>query len=245
MEKKYAIFIDGDNISPSYLEPILTAVLRDGDIHIKRLYGDWTTTNMSGWKKWLEKVPIKPVQQFRNGPNATDNAIIMDAIEIANSNKNVNSVCIVSTDSDYYSLAIRLREYGLYVLGIGKKNANTLWVQSCNEFIYIEDLYIEDIEVASDIDSVTRDERTGSQDKIVILKLIISAYNNSNRIDGSWVNLADIGRIVKTKKPDFTPKAYGYDSLREFIASFPQYFELQKDNSIPPRYWMKLIQENL
>ena len=188
-------------------------------------------------------MPIKPVQQFRNGPNATDNAIIMDAIEIANLNKNVNSVCIVSTDSDYYSLAIRLREYGLYVLGIGKKNANTLWVQSCNEFIYIEDLYIEDSSGASDIEDEQRSEAVDSQKKI--LKLIMTAYNNANRIDGSWVNLADIGRIVKTKKPDFTPKAYHYDSLRELIASFPQYFELQRDNSIPPRYWMKLIPESL
>ena len=235
MDKKYAIFIDGDNISPSYLEPILTAVLRDGDIHIKRLYGDWTTTNMSGWKKWLEKVPIKPVQQFRNGPNATDNAIIMDAIEIANSNRNVNSVCIVSTDSDYYSLAIRLREYGLYVLGIGRKNANTLWVQSCNEFIYIEDLEVE-AEIATNETTQAPDD----EEQLAILKLIITAYNTSNRVDGSWANLADIGRIIKTKKPDFTLKAYNYNSLSELIASFSNYFELQKDNNIPPRYWMRV-----
>lgn len=233
MEKKYAIFIDGDNISPSFLEPILDAVLKEGDVLIKRLYGDWTTPNMKGWKEWLEKVPIKPVQQFRNGPNATDNAIIMDAIEIANSNRNVNSVCIASTDSDYYSLALRLREYGLYVLGIGKKNANLLWVQSCNEFIYIEDL-----DATSSIEV-----KTDKLDKDEIIKLIFASYKNSNATEGGWVNLADVGRIMRTKKPDFTPQAYKYSTLSELISSFSDSFELKKDNNLPPRYWIKPVNE--
>ena len=123
MDRKYVLLIDGDIIPPSFLEAIITEVSKEGELLIKRLYGDWTTPNMNGWKSWLEKIPIRPVQQFRNGPNATDNTIIMDAIELANTNKSINAVCIVSTDSDYYSLALKLREYGLYVLGIGKQNA--------------------------------------------------------------------------------------------------------------------------
>lgn len=229
MDKKYAIFIDGDNISPSFLESILVAVLKDGDIHIKRLYGDWTTKNMNGWKEWLEKVPIRPIQQFRNGPDATDNAIIMDAIEIANSNKNINAVCIASTDSDYYSLALRLREYGLYVLGIGSMKANKLWVQSCNEFIYIEDL---DQQSSQDIE-------LDKLDKDAIIKLIRTSYKNSNRMADGWVNLADLGRIIRTKKPDFNPNLYKYNSLNELISSLSDVFELKKDESMPPRYWLK------
>ena len=140
MDRKYVLLIDGDNIPPSFLEAIITEVSKEGELLIKRLYGDWTTPNMNGWKNWLEKIPIRPVQQFRNGPNATDNTIIMDAIELANTNKSINAVCIVSTDSDYYSLALKLREYGLYVLGIGKQTAKALWVNACNEFKYLENL---------------------------------------------------------------------------------------------------------
>lgn len=113
--KKYAVFIDGDNISPRYLEAILSEVSKDGDILIRRIYGDWTTTNMNGWKDLLLQIPVRPVQQFRNGSQATDNAIIMDAIELANTNKEINAMCIVSSDTDYYSLALKIREYGLCV----------------------------------------------------------------------------------------------------------------------------------
>ena len=229
MKKKYAIFIDGDNIKPSYLESILTAVLKDGDVHIKRLYGDWTTSNMKGWKEWLEKVSIRPVQQFRNGPNATDNAIIMDAIEIANSNKNINAICIVSTDSDYYSLALRLREYGLYVLGIGKTNSKPLWVKSCNEFKYIENLD----EISSD------DIENGSEDKKTIISLLTTAYKNSNKTEDAWVNLAELGRTIRNIMPDFDIATYQHNTLRELIESLKESFDLKKDDSHFPNYWFK------
>ena len=138
--KKYAVFIDGDNISPKYLEPILSEVAKDGDILVRRIYGDWTTSNMNGWKDLLLQIPVRPVQQFRNGSQATDNAIIMDAIELANTNKEINAICIVSSDSDFYSLALKIREYGLFVLGIGAQKSNQLWIKSCNQFKHIENL---------------------------------------------------------------------------------------------------------
>ena len=229
IKKKYAIFIDGDNIKPAFLESILTAVLKDGDIHIKRLYGDWTTSNMKGWKEWLEKVSIRPIQQFRNGPNATDNAIIMDAIEIANSNKNINAICIVSTDSDYYSLALRLREYGLYVLGIGSSNAKPLWVKSCNEFKYIENLET----------MPSQDIKNGTIDKESIVSLLQTAYKNSNKAEDGWVNLAELGRTIRNIMPDFDIATYQHNTLRELIESLKDSFELQKDDRKFPNYWFK------
>ena len=229
MEKKYAIFIDGDNISPSFLEPILDAVLKEGDVLIKRLYGDWTTPNMKGWKEWLEKVSIRPIQQFRNGPNATDNAIIMDAIEIGNSNKNINAICIVSTDSDYYSLALRLREYGLYVLGIGSSNAKPLWVKSCNEFKYIENLET----------MPSQDIKNGTIDKESIVGLLKTAYKNSNKAEDGWVNLAELGRTIRNIMPDFDIATYQHNTLRELIESLKDSFELQKDDRKFPNYWFK------
>ena len=115
--RKYAIFIDGDNISPRYLESILSEVSKEGEILVRRIYGDWTTTNMNGWKDLLLKIPVRPVQQFRNGLNATDNAIIMDAIELANTNKEINAIFIVAA--------------GVYgacraVLSLGKQNDLTI-----------------------------------------------------------------------------------------------------------------------
>lgn len=118
MDKKYAVFIDGDNISATYFDSIMTEVIKEGEILIKRIYGDWTTSDMNSWKQKLFNTPIRIFQQFRFGANATDNSIIMDAIELINQNKDINAFCIVSKDSDYYSLALRLRENGKYVLGI-------------------------------------------------------------------------------------------------------------------------------
>jgi uncharacterized LabA/DUF88 family protein len=114
MDKKYAVFIDGDNISASYFDSIMTEIVKDGEILIKRIYGDWTTSDMNSWKRKLFNTPIRIFQQFRFGSNATDNSIIMDAIELISQNKDINAFCIVSKDSDYYSLALRLRENGKY-----------------------------------------------------------------------------------------------------------------------------------
>ncbi len=228
MEKKYAILIDGDNITPSYLEAIIDEVSKEGDVLIKRLYGDWTTPNMNGWKAWLEKVPIRPVQQFRNGPNATDNTIIMDAIEIANTNKGVNAVCIVSTDSDYYSLALKLREYGLYVLGIGRTNAKPLWVNACNEFKYIENFDEEDEEVSE------KDKKFKSLDA-----LILHAYKKSRMTEEGWVNLSDLGKSIRNSMPEFDPRSYSHNTLREIVDALSDDFELKSDERVPPNYWLK------
>lgn len=228
MEKKYALFIDGDNISPSFLESIILEVSKDGDILTKRLYGDWTTPNMNGWKSRLEKVPIRPVQQFRNGPNATDNTIIMDAIELANTNKGINAVCIVSTDSDYYSLALRLREYGIYVLGIGRENAKAMWVSACNEFKYLENLDEED----SNDESVNAPEKSPEA-------LINAAYRNSNMDADGWVSLAHLGKSIRSVKPEFDTRSYNHNTLRELIEALSDDYELKSDNLVPPNYWVK------
>ena len=127
MDKKYAVFIDGDNISSSYFESIMTEIAQKGVVLVKRIYGDWTTTEMNAWKEIITNNPIRIFQQFRIGPNATDNSIIMDAIELINLNKDINAFCIVSKDADYYSLALRLRENGKYVLGIGSKESKLIW----------------------------------------------------------------------------------------------------------------------
>ena len=125
-EHRFAVLVDGENISPRFLAPILAEINRSGEIILTRVYGDWTEAHMRGWKELLQSHPVRPVQQFRYGDNASDGALIMDAIEIVSTNRNpVNAFCIVSSDSDFYSLALRLREHGMYVTGIGRRELRT------------------------------------------------------------------------------------------------------------------------
>lgn len=141
-DRRFAVLIDGDNIPPKYLSAILSEVGKFGSIVIRRIYGDWTTPNMNGWKELLAANPIRPFQQFRYGEDATDGALVMDAIELLSSQStSVDAYCIVSSDGGFYSVALRLREYGKFVLGIGRSNTKELFKNACNQFVTIENIY--------------------------------------------------------------------------------------------------------
>ena len=140
-QQKFAVLIDGDNAQASLLPQILAEVSKVGLITIKRIYGDWTTTNMNSWKESLHKHAIQPIQQFRYtvGKNATDSAMIIDAMDLLHSN-DVDGFCIVASDSDYTRLATRIREEGLFVIGVGEKKTPEAFTNACNQFIYCENL---------------------------------------------------------------------------------------------------------
>ena len=139
--KKIALLIDGDNAQPSLTGKILTEAGKYGLVTIRRIYGDWTTVNMQGWKHTLNENAIQPIQQFRYtvGKNATDSAMIIDAMDILHSHL-VDGFCLVSSDSDYTRLATRIREMGFFVMGIGKQTTPKAFVNACNLFIYTENL---------------------------------------------------------------------------------------------------------
>ena len=139
--KNIALLIDGDNAQPSLIGKILAEAGKYGLITIRRIYGDWTTVNMSGWKHALHDNAIQPIQQFRYtvGKNATDSALIIDAMDILHSHL-VDGFCIVSSDSDYTRLATRVREMGFFVMGIGKRRTPKAFINACNVFIYTENL---------------------------------------------------------------------------------------------------------
>lgn len=141
---RLAMLIDGDNSQPSLVEKIFTEVTKYGSIIIRRIYGDWTSPNMNGWKGTLHKYAIQPIQQFRftTGKNATDSAMIIDAMDILYSAK-VNGFCLVSSDSDFTRLATRLRENSLLVIGIGKRNTPLAFINACDVFVFTEDLLNE------------------------------------------------------------------------------------------------------
>jgi uncharacterized protein (TIGR00288 family) len=145
MGKKFAVFVDGDNIRAEDYEPAIKEIASTyGEILIKRVYGDWTTSNMKKWKDVLIKEPATPCQQFRSGKNATDTRIIMDAIELMDHNPVINAFCIISTDADFFGLALRLREYGKFVLGMGEKKSSSVWQESCDKFVKLESLNCEE-----------------------------------------------------------------------------------------------------
>jgi hypothetical protein len=138
---KLAVLIDGDNAQASLLAKMLAEIGKHGSVTIRRIYGDWTTSNMHSWKDALHNYAVQPIQQFRYtvGKNATDSALIIDAMDIMH-RKLVEGFCIVSSDSDYTRLATRIREEGFFVMGIGQKKTPKSFVNGCDLFIYTENL---------------------------------------------------------------------------------------------------------
>ena len=137
----WPVLIDGDNAQPSMINKMLAEASRYGTLTIRRIYGDWTTANMGGWKDNLQSYAIQPIQQFRYtiGKNATDSAMIIDAMDLLYSGV-VDGFCLVSSDSDYTRLATRIREKGFFVMGIGQKKTPRAFVSACDVFVYTENL---------------------------------------------------------------------------------------------------------
>ncbi len=227
--KRIALLIDGDNAQPSLIEKILTEAGKYGLITIRRIYGDWTTVNMSGWKNALHNNAIQPIQQFRYtlGKNATDSALIIDAMDILYSHL-VDGFCIVSSDSDYTRLATRIREMGFFVMGIGKRSTPKAFVNACNVFIYTENLV--SIEAGSRQRRGPRKEgarETGEQPrKFDPVPLLRGAFDMAVQEDG-WANLGTIGFYLRQVDPGFDPRTYGFKQLSQLIKAYPDLFEIK------------------
>jgi cold shock CspA family protein len=230
MERQFAVFFDGDNISSKYYDAIIAEILKFGQIVIKRVYGDWTTSNMTSWKEQVFKSPIKVVQQFRFGDNATDNSIIMDIMELLLGNNDIDSFCIVSSDSDYFNLALRLRESGRFILGIGKENSKAIWKNACDQFILIENI----IDFSSS--EVTEFE---TDDMLDIKEILNFAFYKAKADNDNWISLSNFGISIRTRYPSFDPRTYNHDNLLGLLKAFVEEDELKKDDLTPPNYWVR------
>ncbi len=239
--KKIALLIDGDNAQPSLIGKILTEAGRYGLVTIRRIYGDWTTVNMTGWKHTLNINAIQPIQQFRytTGKNATDSAMIIDAMDILHSNL-VDGFCIVSSDSDYTRLATRIREMGFFVLGIGKQKTPKAFVNACNVFIYTENLIPRESPAKGKEESkkvAAREDKSKKADPIPLLK---GAIEMARQEDG-WANLATIGFYLHQLDPGFDPRTYGYKQLSQLIKMYSNLFELRlQDETGPTTVYVKI-----
>jgi len=224
--KKIALLIDGDNAQPALLGKILTEAGKYGLVTIRRIYGDWTTVNMAGWKHTLNENAIQPIQQFRYtvGKNATDSAMIIDAMDILHSHQ-VDGFCIASSDSDYTRLATRIREIGFFVMGVGKQTTPKAFVNACNVFIYTENLTPREHrrrERAAKPEEV-REEKPRKFDPVPLLR---GAFDMAVEEDG-WSNLATIGFYLRQLDPGFDPRTYGFKQLSQLIKGYPDLFELK------------------
>ncbi|MEL6822368.1 MAG: NYN domain-containing protein [Calditrichota bacterium] len=239
MDLKLAVLIDGDNIPSAYVKEMMEEIAKYGNPTIKRIYGDWTNPKLSKWKKVLLENAITPVQQYgyTTGKNATDSAMIIDAMDILYSNK-VNGFCLVSSDSDFTRLATRLREAGMNVIGIGEKKTPNPFIVACDRFIYIEILKKQPEESENKSQKSPRNEKP-SVDKITpkVIKLIASTIDDLAEEDG-WAFLGDVGNLLQKKQPNFDSRNYGFQKLTPLIKSI-QKFEIDSRESSKGRF--KLI----
>lgn len=239
MELKLAVLIDGDNIPSAYVKEMMEEIAKYGNPTIKRIYGDWTNPHLSKWKNVLLENAITPIQQYgyTTGKNATDSAMIIDAMDILYSEK-VNGFCLVSSDSDFTKLATRLREAGMNIIGIGEKKTPEPFIVACDKFIYIEILKNRSDEIETE-QSKNKATQKNNIDKITpkVIKLISTTINDLADDDG-WAFLGDVGNLLQKKQPNFDSRNYGYPKLTPLIKSIKN-FEIDQRES--PKGKFKLI----
>ena len=220
MDLNLAVLIDGDNIPASYVKEMMEEIAKYGNPTIKRIYGDWTNPRLNKWKTVLLENAITPIQQYgyTQGKNATDSAMIIDAMDILYSGK-VNGFCLVSSDSDFTRLATRLREAGMQVFGIGEKKTPDPFIVACDKFIYIEILKNQSQDEA--VDSAEEKSKAKTDyDKITSkqLRLIATTIGDLADDDG-WAFLGDVGSLLQKKQPNFDSRNYGFQKLTPLFQS--------------------------
>ncbi len=205
-ERSIALLIDAENISPRYIKFILDELSHEWTPAYRRIYGDFTSTDMTAWKKLLLEYGINPVQQFSytQGKNATDSAMIIDAMDILYA-ENVDGFCIVSSDSDFTRLALRLRESAMYVLGMGEQKTPVAFRSACNKFTILETLFVEE---------KPQNKKQKLPQKMIeeMMKII----EKDSEEDG-WMMLSKLGTIISRKFPDFDSRNYGYAKLYKLL----------------------------
>ena len=228
---RLAVLIDADNAQASVCAELLAEISKLGVASVKRAYGDWTTTNLKGWKPHLHKHAIQPVQQFSytQGKNSTDSSLIIDAMDLLHEDR-LDGFCLVSSDSDFTRLANRLRESGMVVYGFGEKKTPEPFVSACDKFIYTEIL-------RRHADSDESDE----SGNINLRSIMISAVDAVSRDDG-WASLSSVGSYINKNTPSFDSRNYGYDKLGKLVRALG-YLEVSEravgDNSVHTHIYIR------
>ena len=237
--RNLAMLIDGDNAQATLLAKMIVEAAKHGQVTIRRIYGDWTTNNMKSWKETLNFHAFQPIQQFRYtvGKNATDSAMIIDAMDILHSGT-VDGFCLISSDSDYTRLATRIRETGIFVMGIGEKKTPKPFVNACDVFVYTENLV--DREKKTPKSRTTRKPTRGrpkSKTKVEAevveteaeadpMPLLEQAFDMAVQEDG-WARLDMMGSNLYQLDPGFDPRTYGHKQLSRLVGNLKGAFEMR------------------
>ena len=216
-----AMLIDGDNAQPSLIEHVLGETTKYGIVTTRRVYGDWTSPQMSGWKDSLHSYAVQPMQQFRYtvGKNSTDSALIIDAMDLLHGGT-VGGLCIVSSDSDYTRLATRIREQGLFVMGVGRSDTPKSFVNACEVFVYTENLSPQ-----SEKKVPASDLAASDWTQIAIRAIEMAAQ------DDGWAFLGAVGNYLRQLDPAFDARSYGYKQLSPLIKSRTDLFETKESRT--------------
>ncbi|HIA1329201.1 TPA: NYN domain-containing protein [Legionella pneumophila] len=249
---KLAVLIDADNARAVIIDGLLTEIAGYGDAIVRRIYGDFTLPSSAQWKKVLHKYAIKPVQQFAftSGKNATDSALIIDAMDLLYTHR-FGGFCIVSSDSDFTSLANRIREEGLQVFGFGEKKTPEAFRNACNKFIFTEvlrpvappDQLISQSKKRKQPVKQAKANEPSAQE--FPKEFILEALNNSYD-DTGWAYIGTFGGYLTKLKPDFDSRLYGFKKLSDLVKGKPEIFK-RKNESILDRtqkFYIYVVDKN-
>ena len=240
IRQKIAVLIDGDNAQSALLPQMLVEAGRHGQVTVRRIYGDWTTSNMNSWKETLNYHAFQPIQQFRYtvGKNVTDSAMIIDAMDILHSGV-VEGFCLVSSDSDYTRLATRIREAGVFVMGIGEKKTPKAFVNACDLFVYTENLVEEKKALQKKRAQSTRSKKTTATSEASAepateaekeendpMPVLSQAFEMAVGQDG-WARLDVMGNAIYQVDPGFDPRTYGHKQLSRMLNKLKDKFEMR------------------
>jgi len=237
--RNLAMLIDGDNAQATLLAKMIVEAAKHGQVTIRRIYGDWTTNNMKSWKETLNFHAFQPIQQFRYtvGKNATDSAMIIDAMDILHSGT-VDGFCLISSDSDYTRLATRIRETGIFVMGIGEKKTPKPFVNACDVFVYTENLVDREKKTPkSRTTKKTTRGRPKAKAKVEAevveteaeadpMPLLEQAFDMAVQEDG-WARLDMMGSNLYQLDPGFDPRTYGHKQLSRLVGNLKGAFEMR------------------
>jgi uncharacterized LabA/DUF88 family protein len=240
---RLAVLIDADNAQAAVIEGLLAEIARFGEATVKRIYGDFTAPTSASWKKVLQRYAIKPVQQFAytTGKNATDSTLIIDAMDLLYTRK-FDGFCLITSDSDFTGLAMRLREEGLTVLGFGEKKTPEAFRNACHKFLFTEVL-----RPSTTAESISLPQKVENEPKSAPLqtpneaaeprlefpkKFVLTALEQSIDDEG-WAQLGTFGSYLTKIKPDFDSRLYGYKKLSELVKAKTEIFVTKEIQEAP------------
>jgi uncharacterized LabA/DUF88 family protein len=239
-DKNLAVLIDADNIPSAYIKEMMEEIAKYGNPTVKRIYGDWTRPQVTKWKNILLENALNPIQQYgyTTGKNATDSAMIIDAMDILYSNK-VDGFCIASSDSDFTKLAMRLRKAGKHVIGIGEKKTPEPFIVACDRFIYLEILKIQDEEETKTGKQKQAPKKTVDSISKKLIQTLKTTIDDLADEEG-WAYLGDVGNLLQKKQPNFDARNYGFQKLTKLIDSTNK-FEIEKRENQKGRFKLMYV----